>query len=114
MSVMGEADRSLGMNTFQGIMVSVDPERDTQERLEKYVKAFSENFLGVIGAPLETRTFSGSLGIAQAKMYSSKEDYTVNHSGHIVVINPNAEHVGYIAKPQSADLIADVFKGLAR
>ena len=50
MTVLGKAERLLidaGDEPFRGIMVTVDPERDTATLLAEYVQAFSSNFVGV-------------------------------------------------------------------
>ncbi|MEC7107208.1 MAG: SCO family protein, partial [Pseudomonadota bacterium] len=55
MSVLGKVDRQLQTSDpelaeqFQGILVSVDPERDSIESLARYATAFSPRFLGVTG-----------------------------------------------------------------
>lgn len=115
MAAMAAAERLLDEpSAFQGIMVTVDPRRDTPARLSKYVKGFSERFIGVTGAPERIRSFSTSLGISQAKKYTSATDYNVDHSGHIVIVNPRGQHGGYVKTPHSGDTIASAIKALRR
>ena len=58
----GQVDRQLQASDpelaeqFQGILVSVDPERDSIENLARYATAFSPRFLGVTG---QEKTWSG-------------------------------------------------------
>ena len=55
MSELGQVDRQLVQrggeqaDNFQGVLVTVDPERDTSEILGAYATAFSPRFLGVLG-----------------------------------------------------------------
>jgi len=53
MSILAGAEQRLlatGDPAFQGVLVSVDPERDTADALAQYVAAFSDRFVGVTGA----------------------------------------------------------------
>ena len=115
MAAMAAAERLLDEpNAFQWIMVTVDPKRDTPARLSKYVKGFSEHFIGVTGTPERIRSLSDSLGISQVKKYTSATDYGVDHSGHIVIVNPRGQHQGYIKTPHSADTMALAIDALKR
>jgi protein SCO1/2 len=71
----------------QVLLVSVDPERDTQEALAKYVTAFDPRFLGLRGDLAATRKVA-----AEFKIYFEKrkqgDGYTVDHSGQSYVIDP--------------------------
>jgi protein SCO1/2 len=81
--------RQLGPDAdrVQVLLVSVDPERDTQEALAKYVTAFDPRFLGLRGDLAATRKVA-----AEFKIYFEKrkqgEGYTVDHSGQSYVIDP--------------------------
>jgi protein SCO1 len=71
----------------QLLMVSVDPERDTQEALAKYVTAFDPRFLGLRGDLAATRKVAGEFKIYFEKRKSG-ESYTVDHSAQSYVIDP--------------------------
>jgi len=72
----------------QLLMISVDPERDTPERLAAYVPAFHRSFIGLTGSPAEIATVAPKFGI-----FYEKEDnapatgYLVNHSSTMLVID---------------------------
>jgi len=86
---ISQAIRSLGPDAerVQLLMVSVDPERDTQDSLAKYVTAFDARFLGLRGDLAATRKVA-----AEFKIYFEKrktgEGYTVDHSAQSYVIDP--------------------------
>jgi protein SCO1/2 len=86
---ISQAIRSLGPDAerVQALMVSVDPERDTQDSLAKYVTAFDPRFLGLRGELAATRKVA-----AEFKIYFEKrktgEGYTVDHSAQSYVIDP--------------------------
>jgi protein SCO1/2 len=83
------AVKSLGPDAerVQVLMVSVDPERDTQEALAKYVTAFDPRFLGLRGDLEATRKVA-----QEFKIYFEKRkqgaSYTVDHSAQSYVIDP--------------------------
>ena len=86
----------------QVILVSLDPARDTPEVLNEYVAAFNKDFIGVTGEFLTLRRFANELNVAFAKV-TQGEDYTVDHSGNIVLINPMGDYHGFFKPPFSVD-----------
>ena len=71
------------------VLVSVDPERDTPELMQQYVDYFGEGNLGITGTLDEITKLTSGLGIFFAKHASDGEDYTVDHSAAVLVINPD-------------------------
>jgi len=86
---ISQAIRSLGPDAerVQLLMVSVDPERDTQDSLAKYVTAFDERFLGLRGDLAATKKVAGEFKIYFEKSKTG-DTYTVNHSAQSYVIDP--------------------------
>jgi len=82
------AVKSLGPDAerVQVLMVSVDPERDTQDALAKYVTAFDPRFLGLRGDLPATQKVA-----KEFKIYFEKRkqgaSYTVDHSAQSYVID---------------------------
>ena len=120
MAVMGQARRSLGDEAFQGLLVTVDPERDTAEALANYATTFAPDFLGVTGTLEELARFGEQVNVAFAKVPLMNEDgsadassYLVDHSANIVIINPRGHYHGFIKYPQQADTITAAFQSLA-
>ena len=81
--------RQLGPDAdrVQVLMVSVDPERDTQESLAKYVTAFDPRFLGMRGDLAATKKVAGEFKIYFEKRKQG-DGYTVDHSAQSYVIDP--------------------------
>jgi protein SCO1/2 len=88
---MAQAMRQLGPDAerVQVLFVTVDPERDTQEVLAKYVPAFDPRFLGLRGDLEPTRAVA-----KEFKVYFEKRpgktpgEYSVDHSAQSYVIDP--------------------------
>lgn len=65
----------------QALFVTVDPERDTQELLSKYVPAFHPSFLGLRGTLDETKKVAAEFKVVYQKAKgATPETYTVDHS----------------------------------
>ena len=128
MSELGKAEDLLlegGDETFQGILVTVDPERDTPEALRAYVGAFSDRFVGVTGSVAAIGAFARSLHAGFAKQVSATTDgqteagdvrsgYLMDHSSHLAVVAPDGRHVGYLRAPFDARQIATLVRALGR
>ena len=82
----------------QVVLVSVDPVRDTPEVLKPYVTFFNPDFLGVTGDFVTIRSLADNLNAAFNKV-KLDEDYTVDHSGNIVLINPYGHYAGFFRPP---------------
>lgn len=118
MSTLALAEKRLlesGGPAFQGVLITVDPERDTPAALAAYVAAFSENFVGVTGELGVIRTFAESLhaGFAKAPVPDSALGYLMDHSSHLAVIDPEGRHRGYVRAPLDARKIASLTRALA-
>jgi len=110
--VKAELQQANVWHNYQVVMVSVDPERDTTERLASYVPFFDPEFIGV-SAPLEaTESFSKNVGILFFKSDETVNGgYDVDHGAAIILVNPEGQYAGVITAPHvkstiTADLIA--------
>ncbi len=90
----------------QVIMVSVDPQRDTQEKLREYVGYFNDDYLGLSGEYIDIFNFASQLNIAFAYVPGVGENYLVNHSGEIALINPNGHFHGFFKVPHDPEKMA--------
>jgi cytochrome c553 len=94
----------------QVIFVSVDPARDTLEKLETYAHVFGSGFIGASGTRNEVDLLTESFDVYY-KIHAPDADgnYTVDHSSFIYVIDRHGHWVmnwGHAAQPDeiSADL----------
>jgi protein SCO1 len=120
MSVMGIAERELTAGgvredaPFQGILVTVDPERDDLATLGRYVEAFSPRFLGVRGNREATAGFATQLNVAFAQVPDpSGEGYQVDHTANIVIVNPRGHYHGFVRMPHKAEALVAAYRSLA-
>lgn len=98
------------------VMISVDPARDSLDKLGAYVKTFHPGFYGVSGSPAMIKQLADELGIAYSKTprqidgVTSSTDYDVDHSGAIILFNPDGELTAFFSPPHEADALADDYQ----
>ncbi|SDK15539.1 protein SCO1/2 [Ferrimonas sediminum] len=85
---------------LQVVLMSVDPQRDSSDRLHQYVGYFNPAFRAVTGEHSQLFALSRSLGLMYAMVDSDGADgYSVDHSADIVLINPQGQ-LEAIFRPQ--------------
>jgi protein SCO1/2 len=88
LGVLGQAHKKLGAQgqDVQVIYITVDPERDTPDRMHAYLKAFDPSFIGGTGAADQLAAVREEYGIqANRKQYG--ESYTFGHSSFIYLVD---------------------------
>ena len=80
--------------------ISVDPKRDNTEQLHNYVSYFEqENVLGMTAGHEQLFPFVRQLGLMYALSSTTAEDYLVDHSASVVLINPRGQLVAMFKPP---------------
>lgn len=111
---MADLRRRLARDDLQFLFVSVDPERDTPEVIRRYLAHFDPQLLGVTGPSAEVERLTAGLGLAQVVNPGVGDEYTVDHSTALVLIDPDARLAGYFSAPHAADALAADLGGLPR
>ena len=95
-------------DAVQVVFVSVDPKRDTLERMASYVRHFDEQFVGARAELERLNGLTSQLGIAHFRGEPDENGhYDVDHSASIVLIDPNARRVGVLSTPHTVeDIVA--------
>jgi len=122
LNLMGAGDE------LQVVFVSVDPERDGQEKLADYVGFFHPQIIGLRGSNAELAKFAQFFGAAYDRSVivdtnlltipaginmptDAGDQYQVNHSTRVFVVNPEGEFIGSFAPPYTAeDILSDMQK----
>jgi protein SCO1/2 len=93
----------------QVLFITIDPERDTQESLAKYVPSFNPDFLGLYGDAAATARVAKEFHVIYQKQPLKNGDYTMDHSTGTFVFDPRGQLrvFGNYGYPQSA-LLHDV------
>ncbi len=95
------------------VFVTVDPERDTPERLRTWLNAFDSTFVGIAGPEDEVARLQKGLYLANA--YTNKQSeadsaYDVMHAAQVIVFSrsDNLAHVMYPFGTRQKDWAADL------
>ncbi|WP_425316719.1 SCO family protein [Stutzerimonas chloritidismutans] len=96
------------------ILVSVDPNRDTPEKLKEYLGYFNSGFQGLTGPLDDIQTLANGVGIPFIPGDTSKENYTVDHSGNLVLIGPDGRQQGFIRSPLRVQKLAEQLPELVK
>lgn len=104
----------------QVVFVSVAPERDTEDTLAEYVTYFNPEFLGVSGEKAQLQALAKPLGIffsaekAKVDEEGKENDYQVNHSVSMLLVDPRARLRAIISPPHNAKEIAENVTKISR
>jgi len=106
--MMRQIDDSDVSGALRVYFVSVDPERDRPALLAEYVHYFNPGFIGATAALEQLTPLTRALGISHAihNRVEGSDNYEVDHSSAIVLINPRAEYAGLFSAPQDAAAMA--------
>ncbi len=122
LNLMGAGD------DLQVVFVSVDPERDGQAKLANYVGFFHPQIIGLRGENSALGKFAQFFGAAydrsviiESKLLSvpaginmptnAGDQYLVNHSTRVFVVNPEGELIGSFAPPYEVEnMLSDMQK----
>ena len=94
------------------VLVTVDPNRDTPEQLKKYLDYFDAGFIGLTGEQATIQKLANGVSIPFIPADTSKENYTVDHSGNLVLIGPDGRQRGFIRAPINNSKLAAQLPGL--
>jgi protein SCO1/2 len=98
----------------QVLLVSVDPERDTPDRLGAYVKSFDESFIGLRPEPADLEKVVKAFHAIAVKVPTTGDDYTIDHSATIYVYDRDNQ-LRLIAQPSlEIDRFASDLRRLAQ
>jgi protein SCO1/2 len=120
----------------QAILVSIDPKRDTAERLKAYVQGFNPEFMGISAKKPELERFARELGVYYEyaetakgvdqdhsqhqhhdhKQHTAKENkpYELNHTASFILINPKGEYAGLFTAPYNIKKMVKAYNKVAK
>jgi len=114
---LAEVMKRLGPDAerVQVLFVTVDPERDTQDLLAKYVPAFDPRFMGLYGDAAATeRTAKEFRIIYQKQPGANPGSYTMDHSAGTYIFDPQGRLRLYVSYGQGPDVFAHDLRELLK
>lgn len=100
---------------IQFVMVTVDPQRDTAEKLGSFVTYFNGDFIGVTGSETALEQLTRQMGIMFMKVNESDNPaaYLVDHTASVFLFDPDGRYHAIFSPPLSVDAIASDFTAMA-
>jgi protein SCO1 len=107
---------------LQVIFISLDPERDTPEKIKNYTAFFHPQMLGLSGSNSELAKIAQFFGADYSRQglrnglpvsipsgvdmpENIANDYQLEHSARIFIINPQGAYIGSFAPPHNSELL---------
>lgn len=73
----------------QVVFVSVDPQRDSPEKIRDFLDNFDPSFVGLTGTEEELVEAQTAAGVPPAVIVGEGDDYTVDHAGWVIAYGPD-------------------------
>jgi protein SCO1/2 len=81
------------------VLVSVDPDRDTPQRLKEYLGFFDKQYVGLTAPVAEIQKLANAVSVPFIPADTGKPNYTVDHSGNLALLGPDGTQRGFIRAP---------------
>ncbi|OQM75684.1 SCO family protein [Manganibacter manganicus] len=98
---------------FNVLLISVDPERDSQELLATYMTAFDPRILALRGTRKETDAVVKSFAAAAIKVPLDGGNYTMEHTAGVYLMDENGEYAGLMRMDEPREQRMQALRDLA-
>ncbi len=106
--VKNDVNQNLPSKNFNTVLVTLDPDRDTPERLDEYISYFDESMLGVTGTYKNIQSFSSNLSVFYQRI-NKDGGYDFNHTASIFVFNQDGSLFATMSPATSVSELRDDF-----
>jgi protein SCO1/2 len=114
---LAQARRALGAQAkdVQVVMVSVDPERDTPERLREWLARFDPTFVGLRGELEQVTPIARTVGIRyQRREGTLLTGYLVAHTTETLLLDRQGQMIAVYPYDHAGDMIASDLRAFMR
>lgn len=95
----------------QAVFITVDPDRDSPSLVKQYVKEFHPRMIGLTGPMEEITRTSKSFRVYFHKTTDDPQDYLVDHSIIIYLMDPKGNFVTFYGKNNTSEQLATSILG---
>ena len=105
---ISETLRRLGPDAdkARALFITVDPERDTPEKLKQYLSSFDPRIVGLTGTPDEIAAVTKTYKVYAKKVPTEGGDYTMDHSAIVYLMDRQGRFVAPFNLKRPADQAA--------
>jgi protein SCO1/2 len=105
MDALGDASSSV-----QVVFISVDPERDTPEKMQQYAEHFHPTFIGLTGSLEELQPVWDAYGVYRSVTQTdSALGYIVDHTARVTLVDADGNlRLSYGFQTPVADIAHDI------
>tara|TARA_Y100001935_G_scaffold247111_1_gene242557 strand:- start:337 stop:987 length:651 start_codon:yes stop_codon:yes gene_type:complete len=97
------ASKGFDLSDKQVLLVTIDPENDSANDVDKYAKGFNNSFIGMRGERPMLLSLATQLNVMVIEppknIHSNNISHLENHSNNILLINPDGKYVGFFRPP---------------
>lgn len=114
LSEMAQVMQKLGPDAdrVQVLLITVDPERDTQQVMREYVTAFDPRFVGLTGTPEQIKQAAASFKAYYAKSPRPDGDYSMDHTAAFYLLDTKGEARVLASNTAGVDVLVHDIKAL--
>jgi len=105
----------------QFVFISIDPERDTPEKLGQFVSYFNGAFIGATGTGETINALTRQLGVIYTRVTeasgsdnSGENNYLMDHSASVLLFDPAGRFHAVFTPPLNATDMASDFKTISK
>jgi len=95
--------KDFDLSDKQTMLVTIDPENDTPDIIDKYAKAFNQDFIGARGNRPMLLSLATQLNVMVVEPPKNHESHSINHlenhSNNIMLIDPEGKYFGFFRPP---------------
>lgn len=112
LQAIGQAMQRLGTaaEAVQPLFVTLDPERDTPQRLASYVTFFHPRLIGLTGDAKAIAQAAKAYKVYHAKVATGAGSYTVDHSGYVYLMDREGKYLGFFPPGSPPERMVDVIR----
>ncbi|NWZ32010.1 SCO1 protein, partial [Asarcornis scutulata] len=108
--VVDEIDRIPSLPNLTPLFITIDPERDNEEAIARYVREFSSKLIGLTGSKAQIDQVAKAYRVYYSEGPKDEDnDYIVDHTIIMYLLGPDGEFVDYYGQnKRSAEISASI------